>query len=234
MIRAPRRLVVVVAGGALALAACSGASSAPPSQPPGGASASPAGTPAAWMPAGCPAGAPPAMAAGETATVTLQTAEGDIVIKVEGSLGPNAAANFVALAECGAYDGVVFHRIMPGFVVQAGDVQYARQPNVVAAQVGGGGPGYTIVDDPVTTPYGRGTLAMARTPAPNSQGSQFFIVLDDAARASLESANTYAIFGSVTSGMEVAEAIAAGPSTGGQESRALEPVAITKAAVTRP
>jgi cyclophilin family peptidyl-prolyl cis-trans isomerase len=75
---------------------------------------------------------------------------------------------------------------------------------------------------------------MARTPAPNSQGSQFFIVLDDQAAAPLESYNTYAILGSVTSGMDVVDAIAAMPNSGEPANQALEPVAITTATVTRP
>jgi cyclophilin family peptidyl-prolyl cis-trans isomerase len=173
------------------------------------------------------------MAADATAKVTLATEKGDIVIEVKGSLAPNATSNFVALAECGAYSGVVFHRLVPGFVIQGGDVQYGKAP-MDPALVGTGSPGYTITDDPVTTPYRRGTVAMARTPAPNSADSQFFIVLDDGARAALESANTYAILGTVVSGMDVVDTIAAMPNSGGQENRALEPVAITKATVSRP
>jgi peptidylprolyl isomerase len=246
MTHAPvHRLAALAAVVALAAAACTGGSSAAPILPSGvptqAPSAAPSEAPSAaptdagtgqaadWMPAGCPAGAPAPLAADATATVTLATEKGDIVIEVKGSLGPLAAANFLALVECGAYDGVIFHRIMPGFMVQAGDVQYGRQPNVDVALVGTGGPGYTITDDPVTTPYGRGTVAMARTLQPNSAGSQFFIVVADVALDP-----TYAIFGSVVSGMEVADTISTGPSTGGQESKALEPVAITKATVTRP
>jgi cyclophilin family peptidyl-prolyl cis-trans isomerase len=174
------------------------------------------------------------MAADETATVTLATEKGDIVVEVKGSLAPNAAGNFIALAECGFFDGVVFHRLVPGFVIQGGDGQFGREPNVDPNAVGTGGPGYSFGDDPVTTPYGRGTVAMARTPAPNSQGSQFFIVLDEQARAPLESYNTYAILGTVSSGMDVVDAIAAMPNSGEPANQALEPVAITKATVARP
>ncbi len=189
---------------------------------------------AGGTPAGaCPTSAPAPMGA-ETATVTLSTPKGDIVIGVDGTLAPNATANFVALAACGFYDGVIFHRLVPGFVIQGGDGQYGREPNVDPQRVGGGGPGYTILDDPVTTPYGRGTVAMARTPDPNSEGSQFFIVTDDAARAALESANTYAITGTVTAGMEVVDAIAAMPNSGSPNNAALDPVAITKATVRTP
>jgi cyclophilin family peptidyl-prolyl cis-trans isomerase len=174
------------------------------------------------------------MAATDTATVTLSTAKGDIVIKVTGSLAPHATANFVALAACGFYDGVVFHRLVPGFVIQGGDGEFGRVPNVDASQVGTGGPGYTITDDPVTTQYKRGTVAMARTSQPNSQGSQFFIVLDDGASGALSAVNTYAIVGEVTSGMDAVDAIAAMPNSGEPDNAALDPLPITTATVTHP
>ena len=164
------------------------------------------------------------MARGDTATVTMQTSKGAITIKVEGALGPSAAGNFVALARCGFYEGVTFHRLVPGFVIQGGDPKGN----------GIGGPGYTIDDDPVTTHYGRGVVAMARTPAPHSEGSQFFIVLDDAAQTALQDKNNYAIFGRVTAGMATVDAIAAMPNSGGQENQALQPVQMTKLTVSTP
>ena len=123
-------------------------------------------------------------------------------MEIDGALSPIAAGNFVALADCGYYDGVVFHRVVPGFVIQGGDGQYGRSPNVDPAHMGQGGPAYTIQDEPVTTAYTRGTVAMARTAEPNSVGSQFFIVLDDAAAQSLADPkyNNYQIIGKVTSG----------------------------------
>jgi peptidyl-prolyl cis-trans isomerase B (cyclophilin B) len=162
--------------------------------------------------AGCPTSQPPALAAGETRTVTIETPLGNLVIKVAGSLAPIAAGNFVALAQCGYYDGVVFHRVATlqdgtPFVIQGGDGQFGRSGSLDMTNIGTGGPGYTIQDEPVTTTYGRGTVAMARTSQPNSEGSQFFIVLDDADASVLASANNYAIFGTVTSGMDVADAI---------------------------
>lgn len=237
-----RRLVVLALVAAAALAACAGGPTAAPIMPSGGPTAAPsevpstvpASQPPGGIPDACPKAAPAPLAADATAKVTLATEKGDIVIEVKGALAPNATGNFVALAECGFYDGVVFHRLVPGFVIQGGDGEFGRAPNVDPNFVGGGGPGYTITDDPVTTPYARGTVAMARTPAPNSQGSQFFIVLDDRARASLESANTYAILGTVVSGMDVVDTIAAMPNSGGDSNQALEPVAITKATVSRP
>jgi peptidyl-prolyl cis-trans isomerase B (cyclophilin B) len=160
--------------------------------PTGSALATPRGT-------NCPTAQPAPLAAGETRTVTIDTPKGKIVIKVEGALSPIAAGNFVALASCGFYDGLVFHRVVPSFVIQGGDPKGD----------GSGGPGYTIQDEPVTAPYIRGTVAMARSQAPNSQGSQFFIVLDNAATSQLAAKNTYAIFGSVESGMDAVDAIAA-------------------------
>ena len=147
----------------------------------------------------CPASQPEPLPAGETRTVTIETEKGAIAITIEADLSPIAAGNFVALAGCGYYDGVVFHRVVPTFVIQGGD----------PTGTGTGGPGYEIQDEPVTATYLRGTVAMARTPQPNSVGSQFFIVLDDAARSALESANTYQIIGTVSSGMDAVDAIAA-------------------------
>jgi peptidyl-prolyl cis-trans isomerase B (cyclophilin B) len=192
-----RPFVTLLATAAL-LAACV-------SEPGGGASPSPSSAASSAPPGStgdCPTSQPEPLGAGETRTVTIETELGTIVVTVEGDLSPIAAGNFVALAECGYYDGVVFHRaatLQSGapFVIQGGD----------PTGTGRGGPGYTIEDEPVTATYGRGTVAMARTAEPNSQGSQFFIVLDDEAGPILASYNTYAIFGEVTSGMDVADAI---------------------------
>ena len=204
-------------GAALLVAGCSG-----------GASPTPIGNPdpSATVPpstgtAACPTAEPAALPAGETRTVTIETSMGTIVTRIEGALSPIAAGNFVALAGCGYYDGVVFHRVVPDFVIQGGD----------PGATGRGGPGYTISDEPVTATYRRGTLAMARTPAPNSQGSQFFIVLDDsAAQRGLAAANTYAIFGEVTSGMEVVDAIAAAADA----ELPSQPIAMTSVTVSVP
>ena len=176
---------------AMAVAVAAGCSTA------GGGSAAPGSVDGS----GCPTSQPPPLPAGESRIVTIETSKGDIEITVEADLSPIAVGNFVALAECGYYDGVGFHRIVPGFVIQGGD----------PTNTGGGGPGYTIQDEPVLTPYERGTVAMARSARPNSVGSQFFIVLDDTAAQSLADprANNYQILGTVTDGMEAADAIAA-------------------------
>jgi cyclophilin family peptidyl-prolyl cis-trans isomerase len=188
---------------------------------PGGASGS-----AVAGASGCPTSQPPALGAGQKRLVTLSTAKGPIGITIEADLSPIAAGNFVALASCGFYDGVVFHRVATlqdgtPFVIQGGD----------PTGTGTGGPGYEIQDEPVKTPYKRGTVAMARTSAPNSAGSQFFIVLDDKDAPVLSSANTYQIIGSVTSGMEAVDAIYA--AAGGQENPA-SPIAMDDVTVTTP
>src|SRR5262245_32661009 len=193
-----------------------------------GASPSPSGGGSAGIsPYGdgtCPTSQPAALGATETKYVTIETTKGNMVLKIDGALSPIAGGNFVALAECEYYDGIVFHRTptldsgVP-FVIQGGDPDGN----------GTGGPGYTITDEPVTTHYKRGTVAMARTQQPNSQGSQFFIVLSDEAGDILKSANTYAIFGQVISGMEVADAIFA--ASNGAE-LPTDPIAMTKVTVS--
>jgi cyclophilin family peptidyl-prolyl cis-trans isomerase len=189
-IRALALLTAVMIGTA-ACSALPGATSAP-TPPPVASQAGSGGN------GSCPTAQPAALPAGETRTVVITTDLGNMTLKIQGDLSPIAAGNFVALADCGFYDGVVFHRVVPQFVIQGGD----------PTGTGSGGPGYTIEDEPVTTQYSRGTVAMARTQAPNSVGSQFFIVLDDSARSSLAAANTYQIIGSVTEGMETADKIA--------------------------
>jgi cyclophilin family peptidyl-prolyl cis-trans isomerase len=223
-----RRAPAVLAALALALglAACS-SSGSDATQPPGGTEP-PAQTepPQSVAPAessapqgeDCPTSAPDPLPAGETREVTIETDLGNIVIDVEADLGPLAAGNFVALAECGFYDGVVFHRIIPDFVIQGGD----------PTGTGSGGPGYEFANDPVSVAYERGVVAMANA-GRDTNGSQFFVVLDDAGLPP-----DYSVFGRVTSGMEVADQIAAGPSTGGQAGQALEPVAMNRVTVANP
>jgi peptidyl-prolyl cis-trans isomerase B (cyclophilin B) len=173
----------------------------------------------------CPTTQPAALPAGETRSVKIETAKGIITLGLEADLSPIAVGNFVALAECGFYDGVVFHRLVPGFVIQGGDPDGN----------GRGGPGYSIADEPLVGTYGRGTVAMARTPAPDSQGSQFFLVLDDGAEPALASAQfPYAILGEVTEGMDVVDAIAAMPNSGEPNNAAIEPVAMDRVTVSEP
>jgi cyclophilin family peptidyl-prolyl cis-trans isomerase len=195
-------------------------------------------------PDACPTSAPAAFTG--TATVTMTTNYGDMVIKVDGSLGANAAGAFLALAKCGYYNNIIFHRVIPTFVIQAGDGTYARLPNLGApARFGTGGPTWTITDDPVKVAYKRGTIAMANkgSGAPNSGNSQFFMVLAD---DSFPAGTTgYSIFGNVTSGLDVMDKIANVP-TGGEPSVdqttgqstpsqvPLSPIVITSTLVTTP
>jgi cyclophilin family peptidyl-prolyl cis-trans isomerase len=185
------------------------------------------GSGAAGAAKGCPTSQPAPMAAGQTRTVTLTTPKGAMTIKLVADLSPIAVGNFATLASCGFYDGTAFHRtaaLQDGtpFVIQGGD----------PTGTGGGGPGYTIHDEPVTTTYKRGTVAMARSSGPNSVGSQFFIVLDDKDGATLVgSGGKYQIIGSVTSGMSTADAIFA--ASAGVELPA-DPIRITTMTVANP
>jgi peptidyl-prolyl cis-trans isomerase B (cyclophilin B) len=185
----------------------------------------------------CPTSTPAPMAAGTTATVTMTTNFGTIVMKIDASLGANAAGAFVALSQCGYYNNVLVHRVIPKFVIQAGDGQYARLPNDDPGRFGTGGPTWTVKDDKVTATYKRGTLAMARKPGVADSGnSQFFIVLDDSAAESLgaATANNYAIFGNVTSGMDVVDKMAAVAVGGDNADMPLVPIVITSTTVTTP
>ena len=176
---------------------------------------------------GCPTSQPAALAAGEQRQIVMSTSMGEITLLVEADLSPIAVGNFVALAECGFYDNVIFHRIAymqdgTPFVIQGGD----------PTGTGTGGPGYQIKDEAVSGEYARGVLAMARSAAPDSQGSQFFIVLDDGAQPPLESARTYAILGQVTAGMDVVDAIAGVERDA--EDRPVVPVTILSTTVSTP
>jgi cyclophilin family peptidyl-prolyl cis-trans isomerase len=175
----------------------------------------------------CPSSQPAALNAGAQREIRMETSMGEITLLLEADLSPIAVGNFVALASCGFYDNVIFHRIAymqdgTPFVIQGGD----------PTGTGMGDPGYKIQDEPVIGVYERGVVAMARSAAPNSQGSQFFIVLDDAAAAPLESVRTYAILGHVTSGMEVVDAIAGVERDG--EDRPVVPVTIVSTTVSNP
>jgi cyclophilin family peptidyl-prolyl cis-trans isomerase len=232
--RTVRGLAALLTIPAFVVACTGGAASPLPTVPP--PTPTPSATPEAAhptsaIPATCPKAQPDPLPAGATRTVTVDTPEGTFTLKIEADLSPIAAGNFVALAECGYYDGVVIHRIAPGFVIQGGDGQFGREPNVMADIVGSGGPGYTIADEPVTADYTRGTLAMAKTPEPDSAGSQFFIVLQDLG-GSL--AKDYQIFGHVTVGMDVVDAISNLPNDGSDLSLAVDPIPMTSVTVTNP
>jgi cyclophilin family peptidyl-prolyl cis-trans isomerase len=127
-------------------------------------------------------------------SATIETNHGTIEIDLLEERSPQTVNNFVSLARDGFYDGVIFHRVISGFMVQGGD----------PTGTGRGGPGYKFRDElEGTGNYGRGTVAMANA-GPNTNGSQFFICHGDAPLP-----HSYTIFGKVTSGMDAVDAIAA-------------------------
>lgn len=144
-------------------------------------------------------------------TATLKTALGDIEIKLHAKETPITVNNFVFLAKEKFYDNVIFHRTIPGFMIQSGD----------PTGTGMGGPGYQFNDEPFTGDYTRGIVAMANAGA-NTNGSQFFIMHADASLP-----KNYVIFGEVESGMEVVDKIATAPTQpGGEGSKPVTPIEI--------
>ena len=128
--------------------------------------------------------------------VTIATDKGDIVMRLDAALAHQTVNNFVVQARRGFYDGLTFHRVVPGFVIQGGDPE----------GTGRGGPGYRFPDEPVRGEYTLGAVAMANA-GPDTNGSQFFICIEDC-RDKLQP--LYNLFGYVTSGIEVAQAIKVG------------------------
>jgi len=130
---------------------------------------------------------------------TLNTTQGDIKIELDAKDTPKTVANFVLLAQKNFFDGVKFHRVIKDFMIQTGD---PNSKDDDLSNDGQGGPGYKFDDEKFTGEYARGTVAMANAGA-NTNGSQFFIVLKDT--PSLP--KNYVIFGHVTDGMDVVDAI---------------------------
>jgi len=126
--------------------------------------------------------------------VRIKTAKGDIVFELFPGEAPCTVSNFVTLAKQGFYDGLTFHRVVPGFVIQGGD----------PLGDGSGHPGYRFDDEPVKLPYDKGIVAMANS-GPNTNGSQFFVMLE-----SQYLPPQYTIFGNVLEGMAVVEKIEMG------------------------
>jgi cyclophilin family peptidyl-prolyl cis-trans isomerase len=138
---------------------------------------------------------------------TIATEKGDIEVELFMKDAPKAAQNFVDLARKGYYDDVIFHRVIPGFVIQGGDGQYGRKSELQRSRVGTGGPGYKFEDEPVKGEYVRGALAMANA-GPNTNGSQFFIIHQDLTG---RLPKNYTLFGQVTKGLDVVDAIVSAP-----------------------
>ena len=137
----------------------------------------------------------------KTYSATLHSNHGDIAIEFHATKAPLSVNNFVFLARDGFYDGVIFHRVISGFMIQGGD----------PAGTGMGGPGYKFRDE-LEGPgkYNRGTVAMANA-GPNTNGSQFFICHSDVGLP-----HSYNIFGQVTDGLDAVDSIAA-TATGAQD-----------------
>ena len=128
--------------------------------------------------------------------MTITTNRGVIVMELDPTLAANTVNNFVGLARQGYYVGLTFHRVVPEFVIQGGDPE----------GTGRGGPGYRFADEPVKGEYTLGAVAMANA-GPDTNGSQFFICIDDC-RRKLD--KLYNLFGYVTSGIGVAQATEGG------------------------
>ena len=156
----------------------------------------------------------------KTYALTFDTTCGSFTVTLDQNLAPATAASLVALAYDGFFDNTIFHRVVPGFVIQGGD----------PTQTGAGGPGYSTVDKPPSdATYTKGTVAMAKSPdeAPGTSGSQFFVVTDDAAGAQLSP--DYAIVGEVTAGIDTVERIDA---LGSGDGPPTKPVVISSVTVT--
>ncbi len=151
----------------------------------------------------------------KTYTGTINTNFGPIEFELYPQDAPQTVNNFVCLAEDGYYTNTPFHRIVKGFVIQGGD----------PTGTGMGGPGYKFNDEPISKDYEKGVLAMANA-GPNTNGSQFFIVLEDL-RGRLP--KNYTIFGKVTGSLDAVDKIAAvktRPGSSGENSTPTEPVTL--------
>ncbi len=153
-------------------------------------------------------------------TISIETNKGTIVFETYDNDAPHTVKNFITLANKGYYNGVIFHRVIEGFMIQGGD----------PTGTGRGGPGYTFADelnpqtDSYKKGYTRGTVAMANA-GPNTNGSQFFIMHKDTPLP-----NAYSIFGHVVSGMEVVDAIATTETD--SSDKPLQPIIMNKVTVS--
>jgi cyclophilin family peptidyl-prolyl cis-trans isomerase len=162
---------------------------------------------------------------------TLQTDMGDITVKFFYDKAPHHVQNFVDLAGKGFYDGTLFHRVIPGFMIQGGDPNTKKAEDPMHPY----GTGSNVVDGKEVRlkaefndiSHKRGIVSMARSQDPNSASSQFFIVVKDSTFLD----NQYSAFGEVVSGMEVADKIAAAPR--GANDRPNQPIHIKKVLLTQ-
>ncbi len=161
-----------------------------------------------------PAPPPLAIDGAKRYTATLETSAGTMTAELLPGEAPLTVNNFVFLAREGFYDGVIFHRVIPGFMIQGGD----------PTGTGTGGPGYRFRDEPVRLGYKRGTLAMANA-GPNTNGSQFFVM-----HADYGLPPSYTVFGRLTAGHDVLDAIATAPK--GANDRPHDPISIRSIAIS--
>lgn len=162
---------------------------------------------------------PPTMTIDSTKqyTATLETTAGEMTVALAAKATPVTVNNFVFLAREKFYDGTIFHRTIPGFMIQGGD----------PTGTGMGGPGYQFDDEAFTGEYERGTLAMANA-GPDTNGSQFFIMHKD-----YPLSPDYVIFGKVTEGLDVVDKIATAPTKpGGESSSPVTPVTVTSITIS--
>jgi cyclophilin family peptidyl-prolyl cis-trans isomerase len=156
-------------------------------------------------------------------SATIATEKGDIEVDLFTTDAPKASQNFIDLANKGFYDDVVFHRVISGFVIQAGDGEFGKKSSLNRGRVGTGGPGYKFEDEPIKGDYVRGALAMANA-GPNTNGSQFFICHADLTG---RLPKNYTLFGQVTKGLDVVDAIA----SAADRENPSDPVAMTKVTI---
>lgn len=145
-------------------------------------------------------------------TATIETDAGTMVAELYPKVAPNTVNSFVFLSREGFYEGVIFHRVIPGFMIQGGD----------PTGTGEGGPGYELKAEFNDTKHVRGVLSMARTADPDSAGSQFFVMHDTSEHLD----NQYTAFGKVTKGLETIDKIVSAPRDANDRPR--EPVKIKK------
>ena len=131
---------------------------------------------------------------------TIETGFGNIVFRLLPDSAPETVRSFTKLAQSGFYDGTLFHRVIPGFMIQGGDPNTKHSDK---SRWGMGGPGYTIKAEFNSRSHLRGIVSMARATDPDSAGSQFFIVTTDSAFLDRQ----YTVFGEVIEGMNVADKI---------------------------
>jgi peptidyl-prolyl cis-trans isomerase A (cyclophilin A) len=160
--------------------------------------------------------------------VRLETTQGTIVLELDPAKAPKTVANFVEYVKAGHYDGTVFHRVIPGFMIQGGGMTADLQQKSTRAPI------------PLESRSGlvnaRGTVAMARTSVPDSATAQFFVNLKDndfLNAAAAADGNGYAVFGKVVTGMDVVDAIARVPTAakGPYRDVPVTPVVIRKASL---